>query len=159
MRSGGLEAELRIAIGGLVALLLASGAGAEPRGEALSRLLGSTTLRCSFGGGRVLWLDTNPPRDETTEFGGRDQFTFDAIDLGARTARIIGTVGAGDVRLIQTDNAITFIDSTNATVSSYTVFASYVPESKHFSAALSEHWHLLGKAVAAVYAGRCWVLQ
>jgi hypothetical protein len=123
----------------LVVLLLAGAAGAagaqtrpdstwikanERMGRPLSTV---TTLRCTAGAGHSTEWDTGKPVSKAGHFGKDGDWTFDRIDRKAGTARLIGNVGAEDIRIIDTPRALHFIEVTGGgNVNVTTVFATRV---------------------------------
>lgn len=133
--------------------------GQEPNN--LERLTGTRSLRCEFSVGAMAnWGDRGARLEEQ-----RSGFTlhFDAIDLGAGTARLIGNQGAVDVGATRSGPAITFVEFTPiGYIMVTTVFASYQPGSAHFTAVTSRH---LGFGIPgpppmpSQYYGACRVMQ
>jgi hypothetical protein len=87
---------------------------------------------------------------------GREDFTlhFDSIDVKAKTARLIGNQGAGDITAFATGAGLHFFEQTpSGNLALTTVFASRAAGG--FIAVASRHVDLLGGPLPSQYHGVC----
>lgn len=138
-------------------LVLASGY-TRAEDNAATLLAKVRSLECHFGPGTVTqWKNgkaevTKAPNDQTVH--------FDSIDLRGNKARLIGTVGAGDVKALWSPVGMTFIESGLWVFASTTVYAAFsAPE--EFLAIDTRHGLIAGTNVtfAEEYPGTCKVFQ
>lgn len=132
--------------------------GSEPE-AAFAALASAKSLKCTFGKGtQATWKAGRLHLAEAT-FG--EAIQFDAINPRAGSARIIGNVGAGDVRIFATTVGLTFVEQAPlGNVYFTTVFADQAPSTREFLAVTSRHFVSLGQEVApSQYHGTCKVWQ
>ncbi len=124
---------------GLATFLPVASDSAVRQNDAVQRLHDARTLRCEFPSGALVDLsDSTLQRHE----GDGSEATFDAIDRRHARARLIGNVGASDVRVIVQQGSLTFIEtgwSKTGMVDVTVVFARYRPDTREFFAADSRH--------------------
>lgn len=122
--------------------------------DPFSRLVGSRSLRCTFGPGASADWESGKP------FVKKDTFDtvlqFDAIDLKSKKARLIGNQGASDVAALGTPTGITFIEETSfGNLSITTVFSNYAKGTRDFVVVHSRHIGGLGSPLPSQYHGMC----
>lgn len=114
------------------------------------------TFRCTFSEAEGRDYGTIPPRNLSGE--SYPEVIFDSVDYANRTARLIGNVGSSDVRLIDGELAITFIEiSATGNVIIDTIFKANKSEfDQIFRVATSRHIArpFLGDTVGQFY-GTC----
>lgn len=125
---------------------------AQAADDAKAQLAAARSLKCHFGQGtEAKWKD-NKPTVGSASFD--EDVQFDSIDLGKQSARVIGNVGTGDVRVLNTAVGLSFLDTAPAVLDITTVFAVYT-ENKEFPAVDSRHVSYLGTAMAEQFYGTC----
>jgi hypothetical protein len=136
----------------LVALISISLTPAQAADDAAAQLVAARSLKCHFGPGTgTQWRD-NKPAIRSARFD--EDIQFDSIDLGKASARVIGNVGASDVRVLNTPVGLPFLDTQPAVFDITTVFAVYT-KNNEFPAVDSRHVMVLGAAMAQQYYGTC----
>lgn len=110
MRCSTLLAVLAVA----VVLVAAIPSGhAEKASSPSEQLMNARTLRCELGPGTTASWDSKGrlKQELVPEFGKEGVLTFDSLNLGAGTARLVAG-GVADVKVIQTHAGLTFIEET-----------------------------------------------
>lgn len=131
-------------------------AQARTDGDPASQLRNARSLKCHFGSGTATqWTGSKP---KVSNAQNDQDVQFDSINLKNGTARLIGNVGAADIKALPTQIGISFIESTPAVFDTTTVLA-VIGEDKEFLAVDSRHVLLLGTPLAEQYFGTCRILQ
>jgi hypothetical protein len=129
---------------------------AQAANDAKAQLEAARSLKCHFGPGTEAQWKGNKPAVGSARFD--EDVQFDSIDLGKQSARLIGNIGAGDVRVLNTAVGLSFLETEPAVLDITTVFAVYT-ESNEFPAVDSRHVIVLGTAMAEQFYGTCKVWQ
>ncbi|HEY8857207.1 MAG TPA: hypothetical protein VIM43_07620 [Rugosibacter sp.] len=124
--------------------------------DPMSQLLAASSLKCHFGQGTSTMWPSSKPKTSTAHFG--QDVHFDAIDIKNQSARLIGNVGAGDVKVFATEVGVSFIESAPAVIDLTTVFPIYGKD-HDFIAVDTRHAMYSGATMAEQYYGLCQVLQ
>jgi hypothetical protein len=140
-------------------VLIASFASSATASEdTFSRLVGSRSLQCTFGPGASADWKSGKPFVQENKFDTVLQ--FDAIDLKAKKARLIGNQGASDVAALVTPAGVTFIEETGfGNLSITTVFSDYAKGTREFVVVHSRHIGGLGSPLPSQYHGTCKVWE
>ena len=151
---------MRTAITTGALILLVSIAHAEQTDEVFARLLRARSLRCELGAGTQASWDGGRLKLEQSTFGQGGMVTFDSIDAKGGKARIIGTAGAGSVRVLLSPTGLTFVEETAfGNLNFTTVFGRYDSAvSRRFVAVSSRHQDINGP-FPSQYHGTCSVLE
>lgn len=131
-------------------------ASANAENDAKAQLTAARSLKCHFGPGTEAQWKGNKPAVSPARFD--EDIQFDSIDLGKQSARVIGNGGAGDVRVLNTEVGLSFLETAPAVLDITTVFAVYT-ENNEFPAVDSRHVNYLGTAMAEQFYGTCKVWQ
>lgn len=127
----------------LTAVLSAVILGAAQPADAQEKL----TFRCTFGPGSAANWSSGSLAIEKGNFGKPSvDITYDAIDVKAGTARIIGNAGAADLVVLQSNEALNLNDQTG---SGNYVFTTIFSAKRRGTAEFTEH---PGMGLADVYA-------
>lgn len=146
----------QFAVACVLAASFASSATASE--DTFSRLVGSRSLRCTFGPGASADWESGKPIVKEDKFDAVLQ--FDAIDLKTKKARLIGNQGASDVAALVTSAGVTFIGETSfGNLSITTVFSDYVKGTRDFVVVHSRHIGGLGSPLPSQYHGTCKVWE
>jgi len=137
-----------------VLVLFAAQARAED--DPTSQLRNARSLKCHFGSGTTTQWTTSKPKVSNAR--DEQDVQFDSIDLKNHTARVIGNIGAADIRAMPTQVGISFIESTPAVFDTTTVFAVFGVDNE-FLAVDSRHVLYLGTPLAEQYYGTCKIWQ
>ena len=124
--------------------------------DAASRLSAARSLKCQFGPGTGTEWASGSPKTSAARFD--TEITFDAIDSKRGTARLIGNIGAGDVRVTSSPVGISFMEIQPAVVDVTTVFSAY-DKSGNFIAVDTRHVNASGVPMAEQFFGTCKVWQ
>jgi len=120
-------------------------------------LRSARSLRCAFPSGGSEVLTDAKPRYQPAQ--GADG-VFDDIDRGKGMARVIGRVGAGNVRVIASSETLTFIEISSVGYPQMTaVFGAFRPHTMELVASDSRHAMVAGRVLVEQYYGSCRVLQ
>ena len=124
-----------------------------------AELFAAETLRCDLRRGTQASWDEGALKLEDSLFGQGGRFTLDSIDTSARTARLIGSLGAVDVWASATQAGVTFIGQTaSGNVNITTVFAYHESAtSRAYVTVQSRHQNMVGP-FPSQYHGTCRVL-
>lgn len=140
----------------LITTLALSTMMAYAKDDPISQLLAARSLKCHFGQGTsTIWLGSKPKT--STAQSGQDVY-FDSIDIKNRSARLIGNIGAGDVKVFATEVGMSFVELEPAVVDLTTVFPIYGKD-HDFIAVDTRHVMAPGASMAEQYYGSCQVLQ
>lgn len=145
----------RFIVVGLLCCLLAGGAAAQqPEAQDVTwkALLAARSLKCGFPVNAVTNWKSGTPKVTV----GREDFTlhFDSIDVKAKTARLIGNQGAGDITAFATEAGVHFFEQTpSGNLALTTVFATR--SAGGFIAVASRHIDLMGGPLPSQYHGVC----
>lgn len=120
-----------------------------------SRLHTARSLKCHFGSGTSMEWAGSKPKISSARFDQDVQ--FDSIDLKNQTARVIGNIGADDIKVLLTEVGISFLESAPTVLDITTVFAAYGVD-HDFIAVDTRHVLLFG-AMAEQYYGTCKIWQ
>lgn len=119
--------------------LAAPGVRTEPQDSAERLLRSVRTLRCDFPDGNYVNLAESPPKWQQAE--GPMGVVYDAIDRTQGRARLIGTVGTGDMIVIEGVNTLTLIEMTPAMTPMVTVvYGQYRSGTRGLLAVQSRHF-------------------
>lgn len=124
---------------------------------AYQRLLDSRSLKCTFGPGTSTDWESGEAVGADSDFDAT--MHVDSIDLNAGTARFIGNVGSGDIRVEAGPYGLTFIERPLGGLAVTTVFADTKPDTGAFIAVMSRHMALFGAPLLSQYHGACEVWQ
>ena len=143
----------------VVCVLAASFASSATASEdTFSRLVGSRSLRCTFGPGASADWESGKSFVKEDKFDAVLQ--FDVIDLKTKKARLIGNQGASDVAALVTPAGVTFIEETSfGNLSITTVFSDYAKGTHDFVVVHSRHIGGLGSPLPSQYHGTCKVWE
>lgn len=145
----------RFIVVGLLCCLLAGGAAAQqPEAQDVTwkALFAARSLKCGFPVNAFTDWKSGTPKVTV----GREDFTlhFDSIDVKAKTARLIGNQGAGDITAFATGAGLHFIEQTGAgNINFTTVFAHRAGGG--FIAVSSRHVDLFAAPLPSQYHGVC----
>jgi hypothetical protein len=117
------------------------------------QLRAARSLKCTFPTIASLdWKrDDATPRIQSQNF----EFIVDGIDHKARTARLVGNLGAVDLILVEGIKVTTFVETTpSGNVNLTTVFAEVMSDGR-FKAVHSRHVYLIGGALPSQAYGSC----
>jgi hypothetical protein len=129
---------------------------AQAASDAKTELASARSLKCHFGPGtKALWKG-NEPAVSPARFD--EDIQFDSIDLDKQSARVIGNIGSGDVRVLNTVVGLSLLESEPAVLDITTVFATYT-ENNEFPAVDSRHANYQGMPMAEQFYGTCKVWQ
>lgn len=128
--------------------------------DTLERLAKAKSLKCQLGRGAVGDWKTGKliVREDTFDV----TLHFDAINLKARTARVIANAGAEDVSVALTGAGLTFIEETGmGNLAIATVFAQYQKNTRDFIMVYSRHLSFFefGSPLPSQYHGICKVWE
>lgn len=140
----------------LVALIALSLTSAQAADNAAAQLVAARSLKCHFGPGTEAQWKGNEPAVRSTRFD--EDIQFDSIDLRKESARVIGSAGASDVRVLNTAVGLSFLETAPAVLDITTVFAVST-NNNEFPAVDSRHVMVLGKTMAEQFYGTCKVWQ
>jgi hypothetical protein len=161
MRTASAFAEtawMRTVMSACVLMVLVSATHAQQADEVLTRLLRARSLRCEFQAGTQASWDGGSLKLKQVTAGEGGRMTFDSIDTRAGKARMIGNVGAVDVRVLMTVTGLTFVEETHfGNLNFTTVFGSY-DSSRRVIAVSSRHQDINGP-FPSQYHGTCSVLD
>lgn len=137
-------------------LALAGLALASPLAGQDVELINVRSLRCSFP--EYASADWQEDRPRITVDDDQDMvFHLDNIDHEANTARMIGGVGAGDLRVLAGASGISFLEVTPNGSTNLTVVYYSRNESGHFKAVHSRHTVIFGDPLPSQSFGYCQV--
>jgi hypothetical protein len=129
--------------------------------DAMSRLITARSLKCEFGpGNHGEWKNgvVVPGSGRFGAPGAASMIHYDAIDMTAGKARLIGTAGSGDLTVMADSVGITLIEKVPlGGLAMTTIFGSYDTK-RSFPAVLSKHIELFGPFPQQYY-GSCVVWQ
>lgn len=91
--------------------------------DPMSLLLAARSLKCHFGGGTSTTWQGSKSKTSSAHFG--QDVHFDSIDIKNQSARLVGNIGAGDVKVFATQVGVSFVESEPAVVDLTTVFPIY----------------------------------
>jgi hypothetical protein len=141
----------------VVVVFLASAAPATAQGDQVTpfkRLLGATSLRCTFGSGVATSWESDTPTTKDAQFGG-EPVIFDSINAKAGKGRVIANQGASDVAVLVTPGALTFLETTAfGNVMITTVFSAQA-KAGAYKAVTSRHVEGMGSLLLQQYYGTC----
>jgi hypothetical protein len=142
-------------------VLLAAPAPAQDGDDPFDRLRRAKSIRCELDRGTYGSWERGGLKLEPERFGEGGKVTFDSIDTNAGKARLIGSIGAVDVRAILTETGLTFIEATQVgNLNFTTIFATYdTLESRRFVAVSSRHVAIEKSPSPSQYHGTCFVLE
>lgn len=130
-------------------------------GDLAARLRAARSLRCEYTSSVATWVRNGRPTVEQTKDKG--SATYDDINLTMGTARIIGNIGAGDMRAwLDRQGALWMLERTPAGLEvTTTVFPTYAEGTNEFVVLESRHsMALTGQTVLGETAfGTCKVLE
>ena len=131
---------------------------------AREQLLRARSLKCNFGPGTVADWEKGNPKLESDNIGKTanretDVTNYDAIDIKNGRARVITSIGTGDLSVTVGAYGLTFTENFLAGVSIATVFSEYKSGTREFIAVLSRHVDVAGLPFPSQYHGTCIVLQ
>lgn len=141
----------------------------QEQAEAWQTLQRVISLACSYEYSVAARADTFPPRIKQSSEGLSE--ILDNIDRGNLTARLIGNIGAGEVRLALSSDALnqvlSFVDVwRDGSITVTSVFPKFVPESwkptlvtRSLVAVHSRHVVVGSRFAVSQYYGSCEVLQ
>ena len=130
-----------------------------PASDAAS-LFQAQSVRCEWGQGTIVSWDEGRPVLEQGNFGKDAGIVFDSIDTQAGTARIIGNAAAGDIRVVETPDGLTFIEqATFGGLNFTTVFAHFVGPGNVALAAVTSRHLSFASPFPSQYHGTCVILQ
>jgi hypothetical protein len=121
-------------------------------------LAAARTLKCRFETAAMGEWDGKSVRSKKSGPPFQEPIHFDSIDPKAGSARMLGNVGAVDVRVLSNSSGLHFVEFTgagNPVVT--TVFASLAAPGV-FHAVMSRHMHMLGHPLPSQAYGTCVVL-
>jgi hypothetical protein len=121
-----------------------------------TQLHAARSLRCHFGPGTSTEWTGSKPKTSIARFDQDVQ--FDSIDIKNHSARIIGNLGASDIKVFVTEVGISFLETAPAVFDVTTVFPVY-GEDHDFIAVDTRHVTSVGKAMAEQYYGICKISQ
>jgi hypothetical protein len=124
-------------------------------------LLRAKSLRCEFAEGTQASWDRGELKVERGIFGKRTEFTvYDSIDIKKGHARLVTSVGAGDIAVLSTLIGTTFIETIpNGGLNITTVFARRVkPADERLVAVMSKHVDINGP-FPSQWHGTCRILE
>lgn len=140
----------------LIATIALSTMFAYAKDDPMSQLLAARSLNCHFGSGSSTTWTGRKPKTSTARFD--QDVHFDSIDFKNQSARLIGNVGAGDVKVFATEVGVSFIDLAPAVVDLTTVFPRY-GNNHDFIAVDTRHVMVSGASMAEQYYGSCQIMQ
>lgn len=140
----------------LIATIALSTMCAYAKDDPMSQLLAARSLKCHFGSGSSTTWTGSKPKTSTARFD--QDVHFDSIDFKNQSARLIGNVGAGDVKVFATEVGVSFIDLAPAVVDLTTVFPRY-GNNHDFIAVDTRHVMVSGASMAEQYYGSCQIMQ
>jgi hypothetical protein len=139
----------------LIIMVLGSPDIAESQANILERLLAAKSLKCSFPVASAVDWDTGRPK-VSTNYAGKMPMHFDSINWKDGKARLIGTLGAGDVGVLASAQGLTFTEKTGAGNFIFTTVMAYYDKEADFVAVSSRHMILLdGKPFPSQNYGSC----
>ena len=124
--------------------------------DPMSQLLTARSLKCHFGEGTSTMWQGSKPKTSSAHFD--QDVHFDSIDIKSQSARLIGNIGARDVKVFATQVGVSFVESEPAVVDLTTVFPIY-GNNHDFIAVDTRHVMISGASMAEQYYGSCQVLQ
>ena len=140
----------------LIATIALSTMLAYAKDDPMSQLLAARSLKCHFGQGTsTTWLGSKPTTS-TARFN--QDVHFDSIDFKNQSAREIGNIGAGDVKVFVTEVGVSFVESAPAVVDLTTVFPIY-GNGHDFIAVDTRHVIVSGESMAEQYYGSWQIMQ
>jgi hypothetical protein len=140
----------------LITALVLSATLAYGKDDPISKLFSARSLKCHFGQGtRTVWLG-GKPKTSPSNFG--EDVHFDAIDIKYQSARVIGSIGARDVKVLPARMGLSFIELAPAAVDLTSVFAVYAKD-HDFIAVDTRHEMVSGASIAEQYYGSCQLVQ
>ncbi|MGO9444601.1 MAG: hypothetical protein ACLPXB_07460 [Thiobacillaceae bacterium] len=138
----------------LITALALSSMHAYAMEDPILQLITARNLKCHFGPGTsTLWLGGRQ-RSSTTH-GGQD-FHLALIDIRNQSARVIGSMGARDIKVLPARVGLSFVELTPSFVDLTTVFPIYGKE-HDFLAVYTRHEMASGASMAKQYYGSCQV--
>jgi hypothetical protein len=129
---------------------------AYAKDDPMSQLLAARSLKCHFGQGTSTTWPGSKAKTSTSRFD--QDVHFDSIDFKNQSARLIGNIGAADVKVFATEVGVSFIDSAPAVVDLTTVFPIY-GNGHDFIAVDTRHVMVSGASMAEQYYGSCQIMQ
>jgi len=123
--------------------------------DPMSQLLATRSLKCHFGQGTSTTWKGSKPSISSAQFD-QDVY-FDSIDIKNQSARLIGNIGAGDVKVFATQVGMSFLESEPAVVDLTTVFPIY--GNNHDFVAVDTRHVMTGASMAEQYYGSCQIMQ
>ncbi|MDD5324605.1 MAG: hypothetical protein PHR71_04735 [Polaromonas sp.] len=126
--------------------------------DPMSKLLAARSLKCHFGQGVETTWPNGKPKTTTAHAGTDLDVNFDSIDILNQSARMIGNIGASDVKVSATQVGVSFVQSAPSVVDLTTVFPIY-GNNHNFIAVDTRHVMIPGAAMAEQFYGSCQVLQ
>ncbi len=129
---------------------------AYAKDDPMSQLFAARSLKCHFGSGSITTWTGSKPKTSTARFD-QDVY-FDSIDFKNQSARLIGNIGAGDVKVLATEVGVSFVESEPAVVDLTTVFPIY-GNGHDFVAVDTRHVMVSGASMAEQYYGSCQIMQ
>jgi hypothetical protein len=140
----------------LIATLALNSMPTFAKDDPLSQLFAARSLKCHFDqGSRTIWPGSKP-KTSTAHFG--QDVHFDATDIKYQSARVIGNIGARDVKVLPARLGLSFMELAPAVVDLTTVFPIY-GKGHDFIAVDTRHGMVSGAPMAEQYSGSCQVLQ
>lgn len=128
---------------------------AYAKDDPMSQLLAARSLKCHFGQGTsTTWTGSKP---KTATARSDQDVHFDSIDFKNQSARLIGNIGAGNIKVFATEVGVSFTESARAVVDLTTVFP--IKNGHDFIAVNTRHVMVSGAAMAEQFYGSCQVLQ
>lgn len=137
---------------------------AQSRSTISSALDDVTSLRCFSGKGYSVTWDAGVPKFTSARFPSEgDHIQFDAIDRENHSARLIGNAGVSEVRVIESDRGLHFLEYTPSGNLNVTTVFSAAPKGlppRSFVFVASRHLDLGDPAtgpsiIASQYHGTC----
>lgn len=139
----------------LIIIVLGSSDIAESQISNFDRLLAAKSLKCSFPVVSEVDWDSGKP-NVSTKYSRKLDLHFDSINWKEGKARLIGNLGAGDVKSLATPYGLTFIEITPVGNLIFTTVMAYYDKEGDFVAMSSRHMMLLdGKPFPSQNYGSC----
>lgn len=145
---------MRIAIAVCAGVFISSVVAADTNNNGL---LAVKSLKCQLGSGIVTTWKNGVASTSGAAYG-TGPFYFDSINLKKGTARLIGTIGASDVRVMRNSMGITFIELAGTLTDATTVFFNS-PTADEYLVVDSRHGAIMDTPFAEQYYGTCKVMQ
>lgn len=140
----------------LITIIALSTVLAYAKDDPMTQLLSARSLKCHFGQGTSTTWSGSKPKTLTARFD--QDIHYDSIDFKNQSARLIGNIGAGNVKVFATDLGVSFIESASAVADLTTVFPIY-GNGRDFIAVDTRHVMVSGASMAEQYYGSCQIMQ